>query len=165
MSSDSRRIPTTILIANEPPPSNDANDPLDALRLQGRAQSVFARAARMQELHGQAQLFALGQAATARQTLPPHQRTDAGAAGLMEQSALNEMADTHALLLRAARAAGAMASTDVQISRLNALIHGGPAVAETFPRAGQVVDVDATEVVQADGSVQHADAVVKLPEV
>ena len=121
---------------------NDNFDPLDPRRLQQRARSVFARAARMQDLHGHA--FALEQANRPDSPLHIPAGTHAGNPGqLMSQNAASAIASTLGHLQAAAASAAQIAVSDPEIARLNAEINGIDLLAAP---ADDVVDVDAVEV-------------------
>ena len=121
---------------------NDKFDPLDPRRLQQRARGVFARAARMQDLHGHA--FALEQASRADAPLHSLAGTHAGSPGqLLSQHAASAITSTLGHLQSAAASAAQMAASDPEITRLNAEING---IDLLVAPADDVVDVDAVEV-------------------
>jgi hypothetical protein len=120
-------------------------DPFDVRRLQPRARDVFARAARMQDLHGQAQAKALGGASgPAPSAQPLAFGTDAAALDvqrLLAHSAGHALGVTHHALHAAAQQARQAALTDPVIAKLNSRING----ASPPDSPDQVVDVEARE--------------------
>lgn len=137
----------------------DKDQELDALlQLQGRARAVFARAARMQDLHAQAQaqVHVLGMPGSARapQRLagqPPHPQQ------LLSTAAASAVVDTHDRLQQAAHLAQQMALADPLMAWLNSRING-PAATAAEP-APEVLDMDLTEVTPAPDAAQaKADA-------
>ena len=115
---------------------NQDQDPYGVLRLQHRARDVFARAARMQDLHAQAQVQALA-AATGPAPLvpagandPPQQR--------LSHAAARAVVSAHDRLQAAAQQARQLALLDPVMAQLNARINGAGA---TAPATGQVLDM------------------------
>lgn len=122
---------------------NDNYDPTDLNLLQQRARTIFARASRMQDLHGQAHATALAQ----RQPSGSQGNLQPGGDGsmpgqLMEQSAVSAIQGTVVALEAAAQQATRAAQADPVISRLNAMIHGA-AIADPG-KAANVIDVTGT---------------------
>lgn len=111
-------------------------DPYGVLRLQPRARDVFARAARMQDLHAQAQVQALAAAsgpaplAAAGANDPPQQR--------LSQAAARAVVSAHDRLQAAAQQARQLALLDPVMAQLNARINGAGAAALA---TGQVLDM------------------------
>lgn len=119
---------------------NDQHDPFDPRRLQQRARGVFARAARMQDLHGQA----LAQEYATRPSTPVQDSAQVGnPAELLTQHACGAIASALGRLNAAAATAAQIAASDAVISRLNATINGIDVIEN---RQRDVVDVDAVEV-------------------
>ena len=125
-------------------------DPFDPSRLQARARMLLARAARMQDLHGQTQANALSHlgapaadAATAPVVTGPQGQPSPGR--LISQAAGQAVADTHHALQVAAAQARRLALTDPVISRLDAEINGIGSLLKTID--SDVVDVPAIEMV------------------
>ena len=120
-------------------------DPLDPRHLQERARSVFARAARMQDLHGQA----LGLAQAQRPAEPVRAVHPGAGAGpfnpeaLLAHGAGVAMVHTVNTLGAAAAKAALMAQADPVMARLNAVINGTPLAAAPL---AEVVDITAIEV-------------------
>lgn len=121
---------------------NDQFDPLDQRRLQQRARGVFARAARMQDLHGHAS--ALKQANRSDAPLHSLASTHAGSPGqMLSENAASAITSTLGHLQAAAASAAQMAASDPEIARLNAEINGIDLLAAP---QDDVIDVDAVEV-------------------
>lgn len=120
------------------------HDPYGLRRLQPRARDIFARAARMQDLHGQAQAQALGAAASpallapAGANEPPQQR--------LSQAAARAVVGAHDRLQAAAQQARQRALLDPVMAQLNARINGADAAVLT---TGQVLDMDLQELTGA----------------
>lgn len=129
------------LVASQADEARDAEDtgaaldPLGAQRLQQRARGVLARAARLQDLHGQAY-------DQVRSGAAGHLAPAATPQALLEQYASGAIVDTLTRLHAAAAAATQMAATDGELARLERDIHGtgGPAPVP------DVIDVQAVEV-------------------
>lgn len=124
-----------------------SHDPFDLRRLQSRARDVFARAARMQDLHGQAQAQSMG-----AQQRPGDNSNGSSCAedaqnpqALLVKSAGQAVTETHRALLTAAQMARHAAQTDPVIARLNARINGAELL--TAPVGAEVINVDLVEVV------------------
>jgi len=121
---------------------NHDHDPYGLLRLQGRARDVFARAARMQDLHAQAQAQTLSNPVLHRPTVPdgiadqPQQH--------LSQHAARDVIHAHGHLRQAADLAHQMALTDPVMTQLNARINGATAAASALPV--EVLDMDLTDI-------------------
>ena len=123
----------------------DVHDPFDLRRLQPRACDVFARAARMQDLHAQAQAQILGKAPASPEATVSGNRTPPASADpqrVLAHNAGQALVDTHQALQAAARQAHQMALADPVMARLNARINGQAVLAPP----GEVIDVDMAEV-------------------
>lgn len=139
----------------------DDHDPFDVRRLQSRARDVFARAARMQDLHAQAQAKTLGEAPACSPDAPQgNGRMPSAAADpqrLLAHNAGQALADTHRALQAAARQAHQMALADPVMAKLNARINGLAMLAPP----GEVIDVDMAELQPgAAGPANPAEAAV-----
>lgn len=129
------------------PSARDPFDHLDPLRLPGRAQAVFARAARLQDLHGQAHLATLTQArGTGVQPRAPGAMA-ADSVAALQQSAAQELMEAHTVLQHAARNGRMLAAVDGEIARLDRLIHGSAPSHSPAANCEDVVDVRAVQVI------------------
>lgn len=117
-------------------------DPLDPRHMQARARNVFARAARMQDLHGQALSQASAQHAVQVAVAPAGSNASLQPQPLLEQVAVSSIAHTLATLQSAAAHAAQMAQADPVIAALNASINGADPLAGP---ASEVIDVTAVE--------------------
>lgn len=115
-------------------------------RLQSRARDLLERAERMQDLHSQAQARVLA----GRISAPAQGRAETDAIRLLAQSSNQAIAAMHLALQDAAQEAGQLAQGDPQIACLNNRIHGAHP-----ERSGDLIDVDATEIVDSDLEHSH----------
>jgi len=123
---------------------NNDFDPLDPRRLQERARSVFARAARMQDLHGHALTQANAQRSPQNGAALPGQAPGSfNPETLLAHGAGVAMVNAVNTLNAAAAQAAQLAQADPVIARLNAAINGADVLAIS---GADVVDVTATEV-------------------
>lgn len=118
------------------------HDPLDPRQMQARARNVFARAARMQDLHGQALSQVSAQHAVLVAAAPARSTSSLNPQPLLEQVAASSIAHTLATLHSAAAQAAQMAQTDPLIQALNTSINGSALLAAPAP---EVIDVIAVE--------------------
>ena len=113
--------------------------------MQERARNVFARAARMQDLHGQALGQASAQQAVLVAAAPARNASRLNPQPLLEQVAASSIAHTLATLHSAAAQAAQMAQTDPVIAALNTSINGSDLTAGPAPEIIDVIDVIAVE--------------------
>ena len=121
---------------------NRDQDPYSVRRLQGRARDVFARAARMQDLHGQAQARAMASAPSPLS--PPALGAHEAPQQRLSDSAARAVVSAHDRLQQAAQQAQQMALADPVMAKLNARVNGTEFAA--LPAAGDVLDMDLAEV-------------------
>ena len=140
----------------------DDHDPFDLRRLQPRARDVFARAARMQDLHAQAQAQILGKAPASPDAPLGASRTPPVGSDpqrLLAHNAGQALVDTHQALQSAARQAHQMALADPVMAKLNARINGLAVLAPP----GEVIDVDMAEVKPGAAEAAAAPALQLAP--